>query len=392
MLTSLVYRFRQQAEFAAGYAPLYAQLFGFVADWLTAANAAEDEVVTWLLEAAHGRQSLDVTLLLLSGIHQKVLAGDESVQELALYYPTNPKRNLEARGGTEGTKQVAVASMSSSPLASLFRTAILTHRNFLYDWMQTGFVQTNETARGSVWLLPLAAQSWPEVELLDLGASAGLNLVADQRHYRFVSETGETLLELGRGRAPQFTMQCSGRFPLLNTPINQYTVISRTGLDIAPFHIHTTADELRLMSFVWADQPERLVRLREGVAALRQIQQSDAPVTLHPACLPEELPAFLTHLPASQTPLVIYNTYITQYFKDSADQLAQIIGRWALAQPRPVLWLQWEPYHDEHQQQAPELGWCAWTADLWRNESHQQWHLGWVHPHGTRVIGETGKE
>src|SRR5690606_356082 len=47
---------------------------------------------------------------------------------------------------------------------------------------RTGFVETNETSRGVVWRWPLAelaAKLPSEVLRFDLGASAGLNLVAD---------------------------------------------------------------------------------------------------------------------------------------------------------------------------------------------------------------------
>jgi hypothetical protein len=39
---------------------------------------------------------------------------------------------------------------------------------------------------------------------------------------------------------------------------------------------------------------------------------------------------------------------------------------------------------------APEYGWLRWTADLWHNQTHQQFHLAWVHPHGTHIQFESG--
>jgi hypothetical protein len=137
------------------------------------------------------------------------------------------------------------------------------------------------------------------------------------------------------------------------------------------------------VAFVWGDQVERLARLREGLAAYHQTQPSAAPVRVYPADLPAATVSFLqTHVPADPPyPVVIYNTYMTVYLADKGTSLRERIGQWAAGQNRPVLWLQWEPARDGRE--PPEIGWCAWTADLWQGGEHRRWQLGWVHPHGT---------
>ena len=76
-------RFREQQQFADGYSPLYAHLFGIVADWL--AGEREDALVAWLLRAAADRAPFDVTLLLLAALHRDVLAGEPAVAAIAPY-------------------------------------------------------------------------------------------------------------------------------------------------------------------------------------------------------------------------------------------------------------------------------------------------------------------
>ena len=162
----------------------------------------------------------------------------------------------------------------------------------------------------------------------------------------------------------------------------QPAILSRVGNDLAPFALATGKDELTLMSFIWGDQVDRLARLKEGIAAFHKVQKTKAPVQLYPAALPDELAIFLQdHGPGEpDKPVIIYNTWMTSYLEDKGNSFPGHIGRWAESQNRPVLWLQWEPPRDGSR--PPEYGWCSWTADLWSSGKHQQWHLGWVHPHG----------
>jgi hypothetical protein len=163
----LLYRFGKQAEFTADYSPLYASLFSTIANWLE--NEA-DPVVSWLLEASNGRNSFDVPLLLAAGLHRDVLWQVPEVAELAAYYPS-----------------VGGERPSTDPhFNTSLRQAILARRLALADFIQTATVQTNETGRGLCWLLPLLYTNWTAVHLVDLGASAGLNLAAEQRSYRLI--------------------------------------------------------------------------------------------------------------------------------------------------------------------------------------------------------------
>ena len=155
-----------------------------------------------------------------------------------------------------------------------------------------------------------------------------------------------------------------------------------------PFHLRTTEDELTLASFIWGDQAQRMARLREGIAALRSVESSAAPVRLAPLNLPDGLPRFLAgELPRPlDAPMVIYNTVVTLYLPDRGASLRGMVAEWAARQSVPVLWLQWEPWRDGPP--PPEREWMAWTADYWPNDGRAAApcsHLAWVHPHGAAL-------
>ena len=169
-------RFRRQQAFAAGYAPLSSRVFGLVADWLER-GADRDQVAAWLLAAGRGRASFDVPLLLLAGLHRAVLGTEVATAELARYYPS--------AGGT--------LDPSGPGLATALRSAILALRPQLAAFLREATVQTNEVARGLCWLLPACLPGWPALHLVELGASAGLNLVADWRAFRLVDAAGRPL-------------------------------------------------------------------------------------------------------------------------------------------------------------------------------------------------------
>jgi len=247
-------------------------------------------------------------------------------------------------------------------------------------------VQTNETSRGLCWLLPTLYVPWTDIDLVDLGCSAGLNLVADLRHYALQGTEGsKEEFSLGRGEPPQFVVASKGVF----VPPGQANIPhihTRRGCDLHPFGLHNREDELTLASFIWGDQVQRMARLQEGIAAFHQVQKNGVPVQLSAVDIPFELPHYLhrSFPDPSPVPVVLYNTYLRPYLHDKGVSLGTVIGDWAKTRTQPVLWLQWELLKQE-EGTPPALGWLGWTAELWQKGQHRKWHLGWVHPHGGEV-------
>jgi hypothetical protein len=326
----------------------------------------------WLIDVAKERDTLDVTLLLAAGLHRDALAGEEPASELARYYPT--------AGGTLASESPA--------FETTLRKCMTDRRVELADFIREGKVQTNETGRGLCWVLPSLLTGWSGIHLVDLGASAGLNLLADMRSYHLIDPGAEDdSITLGRAGIPQFTVKCANGSGLFERLIQgrRSDVLSRIGCDIAPFKLQTLEDETILKSFIWGDQDERMERLCEAIEIYKQVQKTTAPVKLFQCNLPEEMSKFLEEsLPHDSYPVVIYNTFITPYLRDKGSSMAAQISTWASEQSRPVLWLQWEPARDGRKPPIEEM--ISWTVDMWRNGSHHQWPIGWVHPHGGEAI------
>lgn len=120
--------------------------------------------------------------------------------------------------------------------------------------------QTNETRR-SIGLLSafLAfAQTWDgPIDFLEIGASAGLNLNWDRFAYRPATwswgDNSPVIIDTDWNGAP----------PPIEARLN---VREKAGCDINPLDIRDRASLLRLKSYVWPDQPDRLARFDGAVA------------------------------------------------------------------------------------------------------------------------------
>lgn len=366
----LIQALRKQEAFASGYSPLYQQILGTLADLVE--QEPDDPVAEWLVRLAEVRPPFELTLLVPAALHRGVLAGEPALAQMTQFYPSV--------GGV-------VPSADSNELAPVLHGAVLNYARTMEPFVRTATIQTNETARGLAWLLPLMYTHWTAVHLLELGASAGLNLLAEWRSYRLIDDAQLKIppVDLGRGEPIQFVNHYEGHSVKLPSTDAMPRIASRTGLDIAPFSLKNAADEQLLTAYVWADQTVRIARLREGIAALRAAEAVCEAPQLHAVRLPDQLQAFLEgwSLRSSRLPIVIYNTVMTMYLDDGASGLRDVVERWAREQAVPVLWLQWEPPTDPDE--APQWAWMSWTADLWQNGQHDHFKLAWVHPHATEI-------
>lgn len=377
----LLERFKKQAEFTKEYSPLYHTLFSIIGDWLD--SQTYNPVVEWLLEISADRSPFDVPLLLLAGLHREILLEEPGTEQLGNLYPSV---SPDWRSKAERWDSEAFSLQSQvTNLPNILHRTIWNRREALEPFIKTATVQTNETGRGIVWLLPALLTNWEEVHLVDLGASAGLNLLADQRFFRILNTSKKKLVDIGDGKSVQFMVTSKNTCKLHLKKRKTPKFLSRTGCDVHPFYIKNSTDEATLTSYVWADQLSRIDRLKEGINAFRRLNtKATAPVTLYKAELPDELPTFLEKIPTDKNaPVVIYNTFMTTYLDNKGATVREHLTAWAEAQDRPVLWLQAEPPRDG--KEPPEPEWLAWTADLWQNGEHQQWQLGWIQPHGTAV-------
>lgn len=178
--------------------------------------------------------------------------------------------------------------------------ALERHAQFLRRWCSEQEVQTNEVQRS--WaLLPafLSLDDGRPFDLLELGPSAGLNLLWDRYAYAYSSgRWGSGELELrGDDRRP----------PPGELFARRVEVARRRGVDLSPIDV-TTADGARvLQAFVWPDQAGRLERLQRAIEVARR-----DPPELTRGDYVAELPSLLRdRVPGSQ--LVVFQTASTMY-------------------------------------------------------------------------------
>jgi hypothetical protein len=178
--------------------------------------------------------------------------------------------------------------------------ALDTHTAFLASWSAEQDVQTNEVQRA--WaLLPafLSVANGRPFDVVELGPSAGLNLVWDQYRYRYSTGTwGEGPLELaGDDRRP----------PPEDVLRRSAEVVRRRGIDLSPIDVTTDEGSLVLQAFVWPDQTTRLERLRRAIEVVRR----DPPELLRGDYV-ELLPGVLADR-AAGAQLLVFQTASTMY-------------------------------------------------------------------------------
>lgn len=177
------------------------------------------------------------------------------------------------------------------------------HVELVVQELRARRIQTNEVLRCAALLPALALLPGP-LALVEVGASAGLNLLLDRYRYRWIGAGGVT--ELGSGTGPVLECTVRGRVPL---PGAMPRIAWRAGLDVAP--VDPTDPDARawLRALVWPEHTDRAERL----AAALDLAVADPPEVV-PGDLVDDLPALLDRVPAGLTTVVLHSvtlTYVT---------------------------------------------------------------------------------
>ncbi|GGN41336.1 DUF2332 domain-containing protein [Actinoplanes campanulatus] len=152
--------------------------------------------------------------------------------------------------------------------------------------------QTNEPARCAL-LLPLLAALPQPLALLEVGASAGLNLFPDRYAYRYGDHV------LGDG-GPLLDCALTGIDPPSRLP----EVVWRAGLDLNPLDVTDPGDTAWLQALIWPEQDDR----RERQRAAARVAAADPPLLVR-GDLVDDLPALAAKAPAEAT-LVVFHTSV----------------------------------------------------------------------------------
>jgi hypothetical protein len=201
-------------------------------------------------------------------------------------------------------------------------------------------VQTNEVGRSAALLfgfLAVAAETELPLRLLEVGASAGLNLRWDRFGYSadgFSWGPEDSPLQL------RFELEGEGQPPSLPETVE---IAERRGCDAAPVDASTLEGRLTLLSYIWPDQPERIARMEAALEVAAEV-----PVSLER----DTAAAWAKRLLAEQTPdqaTVVYHSIVSQYLGE--EERASLYGHVEAAGDRassaaPLAWLRMEPRDD----------------------------------------------
>lgn len=168
--------------------------------------------------------------------------------------------------------------------------------------------QTNEPARCAC-ILPVLAHLEGPLAIIEVGASAGLNLCLDRYGYSY---NGEPFFptEFAAG-APIFECTASAETPI---PHRLPHIRWRMGLDLNPLDITEAANARWLECLVWPDASDRLAKLRAAISIARR----DPPV-VRKGDLLSDLPELIREVPDGlQT--VVFHTAVLSYIPDQADR------------------------------------------------------------------------
>ena len=192
------------------------------------------------------------------------------------------------------------------------REALLGDDGALRETILTRSTQTNEVGRLAT-LLPafglLAAGR--RLALVEIGASAGLNLFPDRWSYAWRTEAGTVVVGPESPDAPRLTCDVSGPAPL---PDRLPEVAWRRGVDLNPLDVTDDDAMAWLETLVWPEHDDRRARLRQAI----EVARSDPPAIVRGDLL-EELPALVAQA-ASYAPdatVVVFHSAVIAYLEDA---------------------------------------------------------------------------
>ncbi len=324
-------------------APFTAGILGVVREHIACDGTFASLVVPW-----DGRPLADALPIRIAGaLHALVRAG--RAPELAAFYPPAAAPTWDARS-----------------TADVLAAAVLANRDQIASFIAHP-PQTNEVGRSAI-LMPgyaaIARATGLPLRVLELGASAGLNLNWDHYAYRLGStdvgtpDAALTLAPEWRGALPAIA-----RLP---------DVSERRGCDRSPIDLAEAGAVERLTAYVWPDHPERIRRLEAAIAIARRVR---------PVVDAVDAGAWLEARLAERTDgvaTVVAHTIVWQYFAPATAERARRALDAAAADAsarRPLARLAFEHRRSDA---PPEL-----TLTLWPGGARRL--LARAHPHGAWV-------
>ncbi len=288
-LSEIAERFRIFATECEGSSEIYQFL---------ATKIAEDEEI--LAIAKMSRDGQPEPNMLFGVVHLLLINGIAS--PLRRYYPS-----------------LALNFESAEFAFPLFKKFVLDHVDDIVPLLQEKLVQTNEVQR-SAYLYPaiLTTSQFFEarpVSLIELGSSAGFNLLWDQYQFQYDEEapigpSGSSLTITGTFKGEKRP----------NFALPGPTLSNRIGIDLHPIDVMNQDQITWLQALVWPEHFDRKSRLTKAlrIALVNPLEMIEGDViTL--------LPSVLAKVPKSEVPVVYHTWVANQMSAEQQELLLQII-------------------------------------------------------------------
>jgi hypothetical protein len=244
---------------------------------------------------------------------------------------------LEGRAPALAASYPSVGGTPRADASDAFIATVDEHREEIEERMRDG-VQTNEVGRSAVLAggyATIARRTGLPLRCLEVGTSAGLNLRWD--HYWY--DTGRATLG-DPASSVRFEGVWDGEAPDLSVELE---VVERAGCDRSPIDPTSEDGRLRLLSYVWPDQVERIHRLEAAIEVARavtaRVEQASAD-----AWVRQQLAE-----PRSGTATVVTHSIVLQYLgtdvRRAMRDALRAAGEAATA-AAPLFWLRMEPAGD----------------------------------------------
>ncbi|MGC4069504.1 MAG: DUF2332 family protein [Polyangiaceae bacterium] len=233
----------------------------------------------------------------------------------------------------------------------------------LEEQLRTRVVQTNEVSRAICWILAareVVPQGTPLV-LVDIGCSAGLNLIAHELPLRW--------LDLTRGT--DIVVQQSYRF------------VARVGLDRKPLDPSTSTNADWLRACIWPGQTERLRRLDLAIELARAARERGELQFVKADCT--EASALLHRMTTDHPTATVlaYQTVVRDYLPPQArSEYERNMHEWILGSKGRGLWCELEG-HGRGGDLPASISLHVNRAG--RHEQRVLAHTQW-HPAGLRLV------
>lgn len=230
--------------------------------------------------------------------------------------------------------------------------------------------QTNEAGRSASFMAGLkwlSARLGPRFELNELGASAGINTMMD----RYAYDLGGVI-----AGPPASPMRIVPEWRGPPPPDHPVEIVAIEGCDQAPVDLSDPAAALRVKSYVWPENAERLARMDAAIALAAQkaprLTQADAADWVEQR-LAAPQPAGVTR--------IFHHSIVWQYIPaDRRERIAAAIAT-AGAQAsdaRPLAWMMLETNRETFRHELRIRFWTGAGDSGWQLLGEAQAHGAWV--------------